>query len=208
MALCAAACGAPAEPASPPGPSSNSVVVDPANVERVRGELPPGYEVSAVSGRATPLMMWGFGPDFTAIPPQCGALADPPVDGAAVRGWSASGDGGIVYAVVTTTSAGLDPALTADCGRWTVTAGQTSGTVTLVAAPPVTDAVTVGLTADATTVVEGGTETRLHADTVTAYLEDHLAFVTVVTDPGSPNPSLAPDFAAQLLVKTVAALRG
>lgn len=59
-----------------------------------------------------------------------------------------------------------------------------------------------------TTVVEGGTETRSHADTFTAYLGDYVAFVAVVTDPGSPNPALGQEFAAQLLVKTVSALRG
>ena len=58
------------------------------------------------------------------------------------------------------------------------------------------------------TVVEGGTETRSHADTVTAYLDDHVAFITVVTDPGSPHPQLGADFANALMVKTVAALRG
>jgi imidazolonepropionase-like amidohydrolase len=37
---------------------------------------------------------------------------------------------------------------------------------------------------------------------------DYLAFVTVVADPGSPNPALGQEFAADLLVKTVSALRG
>ncbi|MBW8711263.1 MAG: DUF5642 family protein, partial [Mycobacterium sp.] len=54
----------------------------------------------------------------------------------------------------------------------------------------------------------GGTETRSHADTFTAYLGDYVTFVTVVSDPGSPNPALGQDFAADLLVKTVSALRG
>ena len=61
---------------------------------------------------------------------------------------------------------------------------------------------------EAKTVVEGGTETNSRAHTFTAYLGDYLAFVTVVTDPGSPNPPLGQDFAAALLVKTVSALRG
>jgi hypothetical protein len=59
-----------------------------------------------------------------------------------------------------------------------------------------------------TTVVEGGTETRSHADTVTAYLGDHIAFVALLTDPGSPNPQLGAQFAADLMTKTVSALRG
>ncbi len=60
----------------------------------------------------------------------------------------------------------------------------------------------------AKTVVEGGTETTSTAYTFSAYLGDYLAFVTVVTDPGSPNPPLGQEFAAELLVKTVSALRG
>ena len=74
-------------------------------------------------------------------------------------------------------------------------------------APAVDDAATVGLSTTATTVVEGGTETHSHADTFTAYLGEYVAFITVVTDPGSPNPSLGQDFAADLLVKAVGALR-
>ena len=35
------------------------------------------------------------------------------------------------------------------------------------------------------TIVEGGTETDLHATTTTAYLGEYVAFVTVVTDPGT-----------------------
>ena len=60
----------------------------------------------------------------------------------------------------------------------------------------------------AKTVVEGGTETTSTAYTFGAYLGDYLAFVTVVMEPGSPNPPLGQDFAADLLVKTVSALRG
>jgi hypothetical protein len=46
------------------------------------------------------------------------------------------------------------------------------------------------------------------ASTFSAYLDDYLVFVTVVTDPGSPNPPLGQEFAADLLVKTVSVLRG
>jgi len=77
-----------------------------------------------------------------------------------------------------------------------------------VAAPAIDGAATVGLSITATTVVEGGTETHSHADTFTAYLGEYVAFITVVTEPGSPNPALGQDFAAELLVKTVSALRG
>ena len=185
--------------------------MNPANIERVRGELPAGYEVAEVSGRASPLAFWGFGADWTADPPQCGALADPVADGATTRGWAGSGVGGIVYAVVTGSPPAqvpFDPALIAECGQWTLASGHTTGTVTLVPAPTVGGAATVGMTTEATTVVEGGTETHSRAHTFTAYLGDYVAFVTVVTDPGSPDPALGPDFAAALLVNTVSALRG
>ena len=89
-----------------------------------------------------------------------------------------------------------------------MSAGHTSGTVAFAAAPAIDGAATVGLSTTTTTVVEGGTETHSHADTFTAYLGDYVAFVTVVSDPGSPNPPLGQDFAADLLVKTVSALRG
>jgi len=43
---------------------------------------------------------------------------------------------------------------------------------------------------------------------VLAYLGDNVAFVVAVTDPGAPHPQLDAGFAASLLRKTVAALRG
>ncbi|MDT5230130.1 MAG: hypothetical protein QOI39_630 [Mycobacterium sp.] len=182
--------------------------MNPARIDRVRTELPSGYEVAALSGRAAPIAFWGLGPDWTADPQRCSALADPVAGGATTRGWSASGAGGIVYAVVATSAAILDQSLIAECGQWTVSAGRTSASITLVAAPAIDGADTVGLSTTATTAVEGGTETHSHADTFSAYLGDYVAFVTVVTDPGSPNPALGQDFAAELLVKTVSALHG
>jgi hypothetical protein len=151
---------------------------------------------------------WGLGPDWTADPSRCGALGDPVGGAATPRGWSASGAGGIVYAVVADSTATLEPSMVDECGRWTVSAGHTSGTVTLVAAPAIDGAATVGLSVSTTTTVEGGTETHSRADTFTAYLGDYVAFVTVVGDPGSPNPQLGLQFASELLVKTVSALRG
>jgi uncharacterized protein DUF5642 len=213
VGLCVAGCGRPSGPstsAGPPVPSDTSVQVNPANIARVRTGLPAGYEVGYINGRAAPATMWGFGPGWTADPPQCGALAEPVVDGAVTRGWSASGGGGIVYAVVTGSPpvpVGLDPALLAECGQWTLMVGHTSGSVTLIAAPTIEGVATVGMSAATTIVVEGGTETDSHADTLTAYLGDYVAVVTVVTDPGSPNPPLGQEFAAELLVKTVSALR-
>jgi hypothetical protein len=185
-----------------------SASVNPARIDRVRAALPRGYEVAALSGRPAAVAFWGLGPDWTADPPRCGALADPVAGAAAVRGWSASGAGGIVYAVVAESAATLDPSLIDECGQWTVSAGHTGGSVAFVAAPAIDGAATVGMAASTTTVVEGGTETHSHADTFTAYLGDYVAFVTVVGDPGSPNPQLGQEFASDLLVKTVTALHG
>jgi hypothetical protein len=202
------ACGQ--SPSSGPSTATSgaSTAVNPARIERVRVDLPSGYEVAPLAGRAAPLAFWGFGPGWTADPPRCLALADPVADAATTRGWSASGAGGIVYAVVAGSASTLDRSLIDECGQWTVSAGRTSGSVTSVAAPAIDGAATVGLSTTATTVVEGGTETHSHVDTFTAYLGDYVAFITVVTDPGSPNPALGQDFAAELLVKTVSALRG
>jgi hypothetical protein len=208
LAVLVAACGEAPTSAPQTATSRSSAQVNPARIDRVRTELPSGYEVAALSGRAAPIAFWGLGPDWTADAQRCGALADPVAGGATTRGWSASGAGGIVYAVVATSAATLDESLIAECGQWTVSAGRTSGSITLVAAPGIDGAATVGLSTTTTTAVEGGTETHSHADTYTAYLGDYVAFVTVVTDPGSPNPALGQDFAAQLLVKTVSALRG
>ena len=138
-------------------------------------------------------------------------LASPAADEATTKGWSGSGPGGIVHAVVTgspTAPVTLDPAVLAECGQWTVMSGNTTGTVNLIDAPAIDGATTVGMDTVAKTVVEGGTETASTAYTFSAYLGDYLAFVTVVTDPGSPNPPLGQEFAADLLVKTVSALRG
>jgi hypothetical protein len=208
LSLCVAACGQSPPSAPTTATSGASRAVNPARIDRVRADLPSGYEVAALSGRAAPVTFWGLGFDWAADPPRCGALADPVADAATTRGWSASGAGGIVYAVVAGSAATLDPSLTDECRQWTVSAGRTSGSVTMVAAPAIDGATTVGLSTTATTVVEGGTETHSHADTFTAYLGGYVAFITVVTDPGSPNPSLGQDFAAELLVKTVSALRG
>ena len=208
LSLCVAACGDSPSSAPSTASSGSSTQVNPARIERVRTELPSGYEVAGLSGRAAPVAFWGLGPDWIADPQRCGALADPAAGEAATRGWSASGAGGIVYAVVAASAAALDPSLIDECGQWTVSAGRTSGSVTLVAAPAIDGAATVGLSTTATTSVEGGTETHSHAETFTAYLSGYVVVVTVVTDPGSPNPALGQDFAAELLVKTVSALRG
>jgi hypothetical protein len=208
LSLCVAACGQ--SPSSTPStaPTVSSASVNPARIERVRTELPSGYEVAALPGRAAPAALWGLGAAWTADPPRCGALADPVAGAATTRGWSASGAGGIVYAVLAATTATLDPLLIDECRQWTVSGGHTSGTVAIVAAPAIDGAATVGLTTSTTTVVEGGTETHSRADTFVTYLGDYVVFIAVVSDPGSPNSPLGQDFAADLLVKTVSALRG
>lgn len=210
VALVAAACGA--SPAPPPGATSTkegaSAQVNADRIDRVRGELPDGYEVADIVGPVAPAGVWGFGARWTVEPPRCNVLADPAVEPGTTRGWSGSGAGGIVYAVVSAANGGLDPAVPAECGEWRLSAGRTSGRVTLTPAPTIEGAETVATATATMTVVEGGTETRSHADTVIAYLDDHVAFITVVTDPGSPHPQLGADFANALMVKTVAALRG
>jgi Domain of unknown function (DUF5642) len=207
-------CTACAQPAPPPSaltsdaaPSSSPARLRPARVERVRSDLPDDYEVSDLTGRAAPLALWGFGPAWTADPTQCGALADPAGEGG-FHGWSASGPGGIVHAVVAVSPGGLDPASAESCATWTLSAGPTNADVTLVGAPAIDGAVTLGMATDATTVVEGGTETHTHADTFVAYLNGYVAYVTVVTDPGAAGPALRADFASGLLVQTVVAIRG
>lgn len=185
--------------------------MDPAKIDRVRADLPDGYEVADIGGRVAPVAQWGFGADWTADPPQCGVLADPVAHPATRTGWSASGAGGIVYAVVAGSppqSLHLDPTVVTDCGRWTVSAGQTTGSVTVADGPVIDGAATLAMSTASTTVVEGGTETHSHADTVSAYVDDYVVFVTVVTDPGSPNPQLGQDFAAAFIEKSVGELRG
>jgi Domain of unknown function (DUF5642) len=209
-----AACGQAGDPSSgssAAAPAGQSAQVNPAYIARVRSELPAGYEVADVSGPASPVAFWGFSPGWVTDPPACGVLGSPVPDGATTRGWSGSGPGGIVYAAVTGSPPArveLDPAVVAECGQWTVMSGHTTGTVSLIEAPSIDGAATVGMSSVATTVVEGGTETTSTASTFSAYLGEYLAFVTVVTDPGSPNPPLGQDFAADLLAETVSALRG
>lgn len=205
-----AACGAPSPSPAPQEPSTTAAgagVIDPARIDRARYELPPDYEVADAHGRVTPLAQWGFGAGASAEPAACAVLADPPVDPATVRGWSASGPGGIVYAVAAGGAAGIDASVVGQCAQWTMSAGPTTGTFRLVDAPAVGGADTIGMAGDMLTVVEGGTETRSHMETFVAAEQGRLVYVTVVTDPGAANAALGPGVAADLLTKTVAALR-
>lgn len=198
----------PAVPTQPPATAdtAGTRAPNPAAVARVRGDLPPGYEIGSLADHAAPAAFWGLGPNWTAQPAQCGVLADPGA-GAPVHGWSASGPGGIVYALVA--GPGVAAVVPEGCADWTLTGGRTTAAVHAAAPPAITDTPTVAMSTVATTVVEGGTETRSHADTVSAYLDSgYVASVTVVTDPGSALPVLGPDTAARLLARTVTAVGG
>jgi hypothetical protein len=167
--------------------------------------------VADVEAAASIPGFWGFKPGWTAEPPQCAALVDPAGEPQSAQGLSGSGPGGIIYVVVATAQSGpmaLDPVLIAECGQWAMSFGRSSATVSLVDAPRVDGADTVGMATAIRTVVESGTETDAQAQTLCAYLGEHFLFVTLVTDPGSPEPPLPPGFAADLLVKAVSALRG
>ena len=210
LALLCAACGRPPEPAATSSTEPRVVSVNPARIDRARSALPDGYEVAGYAGPSAPITLWGFGDAAASEPLQCGALAAPALDPATTRGWSASGPGGIVYAVVarSTQSQAPDPDLRSDCAQWTVAAGHTTGSVTEQSGPAVDGAQTVSMSTEMTTVVEGGTQTRSHAETFIAYLGDFVCLVALVTDPGSPYPTLVAGFGADLLTTAVSALRG
>jgi hypothetical protein len=207
-----AGCAHPAERASAPSVGGAVRHVDPANIRRVRRDLPTGYEVIVESGAAAPSASWGLGTAGVANPARCATLADPARgDGQGAQGISGSGAGGTVYAVVVAAPRGVlapDQSLVAQCRQWNMTGGRASARVRLVDPPHIDAAETLGMATEISTSVEGGNEIDSRASTFTAYLGDYYAFTAVVSDPGSPDPALTPQFAADLLVKTVAALRG
>lgn len=207
LALCAG-CGQ--APTSTPDTSTDaaSPALNPARIDRVRDRVPDGYEVAAYTGPASPIVLWGLGDSAAADPPQCLSLAEPTAEQGTARGWSASGPGGIIYAVVAASPLAPNAGLADECRSWRIDSARSSATVTGVTAPAVETAETWGMRSEARTVVEGGTETRTHADTFVAQLDGHVCFVAVVTDPGATHPALTTDFAADLLTETVAALRG
>ncbi|BBZ02950.1 hypothetical protein MCHIJ_23870 [Mycolicibacterium chitae] len=214
-ALVLAGCGAPADedrtaPSSIPTVAA-AASVDPDRVKRMRGALPAGDEVQDVVDVTSPVAYWGMRPGWTAEPVACAALVNG-ADGGTGRGLASSGDGGQVYVVIATPPPGrhlgVDPALLDECAQWSATYGRSTATVSLVPAPPVEAAVTVGMSAEIRTVVESGTETDSQAYTYLALLDTHLVFVTLIVDPGSPHPPLPSQYAAELLVNTVATARG
>ena len=198
---------------SPPTSSASSsptarVAVNPANIKRIRSALPPGYEIADVTGPVSVAGLWGFGPGWIADPARCAVLADPAPGDEGARGYSASGQGGTVHVVVAAAPGAPDSGLVAECASWTMTFAHTTGEVTVGNPPRIDGADTVALTASTRTVVESGRETNGQASTVQAYLDGHVVFVTLVTDPGSPYPPLNSQFITDLLTATVTALRG
>lgn len=218
--LLSVACARSPAPASGPAQLSPSTqaargtAVNPANIKRVGRELPTGYEVTtAIPSAASPRVIWRLDARVTAQPPQCAMLADPGNGrDESAQGVSGSGSGGIVDAVVVYLP-GLPGPLAPDhdvvavCGQWTMKAARTTVSVRLTDAPSIGGAETLGMVADVRTSVESGTEIDSRAYTFTAYLGDYYAFTTLTTDPGSVLPALPPQFAADLLVKTVSTLR-
>ncbi len=211
VAACAHSPGPTPSGTPPKSPSANAVVVNPANIKRVVRELPPGYEVTTTSpSAASPRVIWSLGADVSAKPPQCAALADPGNGhDQSAQGVSGSGSGGIVDAVAVALSGPVDfPGdLVASCGQWTMTAGHTTASAHLTDGPHVDGAETLGMVVDIKSSVESGTEIDSRVYTFTAYLGNYYAFTTLTTDPGSVHPALPPQFAADLLVKTVSTLR-
>ena len=180
-----------------------------------RSELPPNYEVTTgIPSAASPRVIWSLGAGaaaMTAKPAQCAALADPGNGrDQSAQGLSGSGAGGIIDTIVVALPGpvDLDHNLVAACGQWTMTAGHTTASVRLTDPPHVDGAETLGMVVDIKSSVESGTEIDSRAYTFTAYLGDCYAFTTLTTDPGSALPALPPQFAADLLVKTVSTLRG
>ncbi|MCV7196335.1 DUF5642 family protein [Mycobacterium angelicum] len=200
---------APAPSSVPSSPPAHRAAINPGNIKRVARELPPGYEVTnEIPSGLSPRVIWGVEVDAAAKPPECLTLADPGygLDQSA-QGLSGSGSGGIVDAVVVNVAVALDHSVVANCGQWTVSDRHTTARVGLVDAPHIDGAETVGMVADIRTAVESGSQIDSRTVTFIAYLGDYYVFTTLTTDPGSMLPPLPPQFAADLLVKTVSTLR-
>lgn len=213
LTVLVAACTHPPahRPSATPSPSAHGTVVNPANIKRVVRDLPPGYEATpGLPGATSPRVVWGLDPDATSKPAACTALADPGKGrDQPAQGLSASGPGGLInVAVVALPGIDLDRGVVDACGQWAMTADRTTASVRLTDPPRIDDAQTVGMVVDIKSAVESGAEIDSRAYTFAAYLDGYYAFTTVTTDPGSALPALPPQFAADLLVKTVSTLRG
>ena len=203
---------APTPSAAPTkSPTTQNTAVNPANIKRVVRELPPNYEVTTgIPSGASPRVIWSLEADAKAKPPQCATLADPGTGrDQSAQGFSGSGPGGIVDAVVVALPGpvDLDPRAVGACGRWTMVDGHTTASVRLIDAPHIDGVATLGMVTDTKSSVESGTEIDSRSYTFTAYLGNYYAFTTLITDPGSALAALPPQFAADLLVKTVSTLR-
>src|SRR6202022_3325016 len=77
VVLLLASCAHARQPAPAPSGTTPARHIDPANIRRVGRELPPGYEVTAVSGQAAPPAIWGLGGDSASTPARWAALAAP-----------------------------------------------------------------------------------------------------------------------------------
>lgn len=209
-----AGCGHPPAHRPSVGPSSTpprTSTVDPANIKRVVRDLPPNYEVTSdIPAGVSPRLIWGLDPNATSRPASCAALADPGRGHEqTAQGLSASGSGGIINVIVVALpDIGLDRGLVDGCAEWSMTANHTTAHVRLADPPHIDGADTVGMAVDITSTVESGTEIDSRAYTFIAYLRGYYAFTALTTDPGSALPALPPQFAADLLVKTVSTLRG
>lgn len=210
LAACAASpAPTPSVSSSSPRAASAPGGITPANIRRVGRELPPGYEASNIARASSPRAIWGLGDQASANPPECMALADPAAGrDQPAQGVSGSGSGGIVDAVVVAAPAALARDVMAGCAQWDLTAGRTLVSVGLIDAPRVDGAQTLGMVADIRAAAESGSEIDSRAYTFIAYLGGYYAFTTLTTDPGSMLAPLPAQFASDLLVKTVATLRG
>lgn len=210
-ALVLSGCGGPppAPPESGPAPAAEAPLdrpIDPRRIKRLRPALPPGYEIGDVAADAGPAALAGFGPGWTADPPECAALLGP-THPTGTRGISGSGAEGTVYAIVTPADAGADPAQSPVCQAWTMAYRHTVATVHSAPAPPIEGARTAGMVADARTSVESGASTVSQVRIRTAVLDGRLVAVLLITDPQQPVGPLSDDYAGQLLVDAVAQLR-
>ncbi len=215
VVLMVAACAhssrtAPSGTLAKSAPASTGAV-NPANIKRVVRDLPPGYEVTTgIPSGISPRAIWSLDADAAARPAVCATLADPGNDrDQSAQGLSGSGSGGIVDAVVVALPGPVDfPRHAVEaCAHWTMTAGDTIAKIGLTDAPHIDGVETLGMVTDIKSSVESGTETDSRAYTFIAYLGTYYAFTMLITDPGSVQPALPPQFAADLLVKTVSTLR-
>ena len=205
--LLCAACGSTTPPTRPTTPLA-AKPADPAAIGRMRQHLPKdlrGYEFGALPAPAAPTTFWGMSAGSAADPADCAALVAAPADG--VRGWSASGPGGIVYATAAPAVAPA-PELVGDCHSWTLSTDRARAAVDLTDAPQVADARTLRLTAHITTSVENGAQTHSQATTLIAYVDTLAVSVTMVTDPGAVAPPLPAELPATLLDALVRSVRG